>query len=232
MESLNRPRRISTATTASAYSTCSSSPSIHLDDEEGNTGGGETTDGEVLHPHTEETVQRIPGLLVPRRPKSASTLSGRMSPTSTIKGGTRSSDNETTLRRSASGVSSSDSPSRRQPERQMRKIFKGLIPDDEVFFEDHMCAYQREKGMLVQGKMYLTEGFLLFHANILGFVTRVVVGWGEVEEVRKGKTAFVFPNAVIVRLKDRVVSFAVFVWSFMLCFYFFLYTLSNTHVSS
>lgn len=49
-------------------------------------------------------------------------------------------------------------------------LFAGAIPDDEELIEDYHCALVRD--ILVQGKLYVSENFLAFRANILGQLCR------------------------------------------------------------
>ncbi|KAJ3100937.1 hypothetical protein HDU97_001821 [Phlyctochytrium planicorne] len=89
-------------------------------------------------------------------------------------------------------------------ERIMHKVFKGVIPEDEPLYDDHACAYLRDKGILAQGRIYLTRNYFLFTSNILGFQTTIVTRIEEVVGVNRAKTAFVIPNAVEVVMKGNV----------------------------
>ncbi|KAJ3100718.1 hypothetical protein HDU96_010245 [Phlyctochytrium bullatum] len=89
-------------------------------------------------------------------------------------------------------------------EKQMRKLFQSVLLPDERLIDDFACAYQPDKGILAQGKIYLTNHHFLFHANILGFQTDVITKVEEIVDLQRAKTALFIPNAIIVALKDRV----------------------------
>ena len=46
-----------------------------------------------------------------------------------------------------------------------------LVPSVHGFLQDYGCALQRE--ILVQGRIYISENHICFHANIFGWVTDV-----------------------------------------------------------
>lgn len=65
-----------------------------------------------------------------------------------------------------------------------------------LFLSDYSCALQKE--ILVQGRMYVSQGFLSFHANIFGWETQTSIKLKEITSITKEKTALVIPNAVQV----------------------------------
>ncbi|KAJ3411042.1 hypothetical protein HDV05_002864 [Chytridiales sp. JEL 0842] len=81
-------------------------------------------------------------------------------------------------------------------EKQMHKIFP-MLPPDEPLIADHMCAYQST--ILLQGKLYLTPNYLLFHANIFGYKTSILIPLSEITSVERAKTVGVIPNAIRVK---------------------------------
>ncbi|KAF9934891.1 hypothetical protein FBU30_010158 [Linnemannia zychae] len=70
------------------------------------------------------------------------------------------------------------------------------VPDDEKLIEDYGCALQKE--ILVQGRLYISEDHVCFHANIFGWVTTLVIAFSEITAIEKRFTAFVIPNAISI----------------------------------
>jgi len=92
-------------------------------------------------------------------------------------------------------------------------------------FSDYGCALQRE--ILIQGRLYISENHMCFHANIFGWVTNVrvstsipfaftnfsiqlVVPFSAVTNIEKKMTAFVIPNAIMISTHDAKHTFASF----------------------
>ncbi|OXA60808.1 GRAM domain-containing protein 1B [Folsomia candida] len=84
-----------------------------------------------------------------------------------------------------------------------KKLFKEL-PIKERLLVDYSCALQKE--ILVQGRMYVSQGYLSFHANIFGWETQTSIRLRDVTSITKEKTALVIPNAiqVIVDCGDKL----------------------------
>lgn len=74
-----------------------------------------------------------------------------------------------------------------------KRIFKDL-PVDERLIVDYSCALQRD--ILLQGRIYVTQNYLCFYANIFRWETLVQLRWKEVCSLTKEKTALVIPNAI------------------------------------
>lgn len=74
-----------------------------------------------------------------------------------------------------------------------KRIFKDL-PVDERLIVDYSCALQRD--ILLQGRIYVTQNYLCFYANIFRWETLVQLRWKEVSSLTKEKTALVIPNAI------------------------------------
>ncbi|RKP38930.1 GRAM domain-containing protein, partial [Dimargaris cristalligena] len=68
------------------------------------------------------------------------------------------------------------------------------IPISELLNDDYGCALQRD--ILVQGRLYITDSFVCFHANIFGWVTHLVVQFSEIVSIEKRMTALIIPNAI------------------------------------
>ncbi|KAF2448672.1 hypothetical protein P171DRAFT_428710 [Karstenula rhodostoma CBS 690.94] len=75
-------------------------------------------------------------------------------------------------------------------------LFKS-VPEDDYLIEDYSAALQKE--ILLQGRLYVSEGHLCFSSNILGWVTNLVISFDEVVSVEKKTTAMMFPNAIVIQ---------------------------------
>jgi hypothetical protein len=54
----------------------------------------------------------------------------------------------------------------------------------------------------VQGRVYISAQHVCFHANILGWVTAVVIKASEIISVTKENTALVIPNAILIKTSN------------------------------
>lgn len=79
--------------------------------------------------------------------------------------------------------------------RDFHNFFKS-VPDDDYLIEDYSCALQRE--ILAHGRLYVSEGYLCFSSNILGWVTTLVMSFDEIVSVEKRSTALVFKNGLMI----------------------------------
>lgn len=91
---------------------------------------------------------------------------------------------------------------------KFRSLFKDM-PDDEEVIETYNCALSRD--VLVQGKLYISETFLSFRANIFGWETTLQIPWSEIVSIEKRSTAKVIPNAIEVRTLHATHVFASFI---------------------
>jgi hypothetical protein len=60
--------------------------------------------------------------------------------------------------------------------------------------------------------MYIGEGHICFNANILGWVTNVVISFQDIVAIEKRNTALVFPNAIQISTLHHRYFFASFVF--------------------
>uniref|UniRef100_A0A915KDX5 GRAM domain-containing protein n=1 Tax=Romanomermis culicivorax TaxID=13658 RepID=A0A915KDX5_ROMCU len=60
--------------------------------------------------------------------------------------------------------------------------------------KDYSCAYQRE--ILAHGRMYISEHWLCFHANILSWETTISINFKDITSIKKKKTVKFIPNAI------------------------------------
>jgi hypothetical protein len=74
---------------------------------------------------------------------------------------------------------------------------------------DYGCALQRD--ILIQGRLYISENHIAFHANIFGWVTHLIIPVNGIIAVDKKTTAFVIPNAIgLVEQNGTKYTFASF----------------------
>ncbi|KAI9137672.1 GRAM domain-containing protein, partial [Paraphysoderma sedebokerense] len=92
---------------------------------------------------------------------------------------------------------------------QFHSIFRS-VPDQEFLIEDFSCALQKE--ILVQGRLYVSENHICFHASILGWITTVMVPFSDVIAIEKRVTALIFPNAIEVITERQKYFFASFIF--------------------
>ena len=71
------------------------------------------------------------------------------------------------------------------------------VPEDDYLIEDYSAALQRD--ILLQGRLYISEGHVCFSSNILGWVTNLVISFDEIVSVEKKSTAMIFPNAIVIQ---------------------------------
>ncbi|XP_023248581.1 GRAM domain-containing protein 1B-like [Copidosoma floridanum] len=88
-----------------------------------------------------------------------------------------------------------------------KKIFKD-VPDDERLVVDYSCALQRE--ILLHGRLYITQNYLGFYANIFTWETLVTLRWRDVTSITKEKTALVIPNAISIHTANEKFFFTSF----------------------
>ncbi|KYB29361.1 protein Aster-B isoform X2 [Tribolium castaneum] len=99
-------------------------------------------------------------------------------------------------------------PTYKSRSEDFKRIFKD-VPDDERLLVDYSCALQKE--ILAQGRLYVTQNYLCFYANILGWETTLKLKWKDVSAITKEKTAIVIPNAVLICTRTEKYFFTSFV---------------------
>ena len=65
----------------------------------------------------------------------------------------------------------------------VRNLFS--LPEDEDILDDFSCALRKK--IFIHGRLFCTDNFLCFYANILGFKTKQVIPFKEVVAVRRIK---------------------------------------------
>ncbi|OWZ36566.1 GRAM domain-containing protein [Cryptococcus neoformans AD2-60a] len=90
--------------------------------------------------------------------------------------------------------------------------FHALFPsvdEGDYLIDDYGCALSKD--ILVQGRLYVSENYLCFHANIFGWTTDVVIPFVEIRSIEKKMTALVIPNAIGVSTANARYTFASFI---------------------
>ncbi|XP_031334333.1 protein Aster-B-like isoform X3 [Photinus pyralis] len=98
-------------------------------------------------------------------------------------------------------------PTYKSKSEDFKRIFRD-VPDDERLVVDYSCAIQKE--ILVHGRLYASQNFLCFYANIFGWETNVTIRWKDVSAITKEKTALVIPNAIQINTKNEKYFFTSF----------------------
>lgn len=98
-------------------------------------------------------------------------------------------------------------PASEKRNKEFHQIFK-RIPPNEKLIDEFSCALSKD--ILVQGKMYLSEHYICFNSNILGWVTNIIIPLQEVIQIEKKSTAVLFPNGMIIRTLYHKYVFATF----------------------
>ncbi|KNC28300.1 hypothetical protein FF38_13992 [Lucilia cuprina] len=86
-------------------------------------------------------------------------------------------------------------PNYKSRSQDFKKLFKE-VPNDERLIVDYSCALYRD--LLIQGRLYISQNYVCFHANILGWETCLIIKWKDVTSITKEKTALVIPNAISI----------------------------------
>lgn len=91
--------------------------------------------------------------------------------------------------------------------KEFHQVFKKL-PNGERLIGEFSCAFSKD--ILVQGKMYLSDHYICFNSNILGWVTNLIIPLQEVIQIEKKSTAVLFPNGMVIRTLHQKYVFATF----------------------
>ncbi|KAH8110583.1 hypothetical protein DFH11DRAFT_1619082 [Phellopilus nigrolimitatus] len=82
------------------------------------------------------------------------------------------------------------------------------VPEGDYLIEDYGCALQRE--ILIQGRLYISENHICFHANIFGWITDLTIPVYEVASIERKMTALFIPNAIQITTRTAKYAFASF----------------------
>jgi len=92
-------------------------------------------------------------------------------------------------------------------EQDFHKLFKSL-PDGETLIQDFSCALLRD--ILVQGRLYISQNWFCFYANILGWETLLTIEVKKIAGIKKEKTALVINNAISISTHEEKYFFSSF----------------------
>ncbi|KAI5956764.1 hypothetical protein KGF54_000381 [Candida jiufengensis] len=91
---------------------------------------------------------------------------------------------------------------------EFHQLFKSLDLTDRLL-DDFSCALSRE--ILLQGRTYISESYICFNSNLLGWVTNLVLKFEDIIKFEKRSTAGLFPNGISIETEDGSVhTFASF----------------------
>ncbi|XP_022100057.1 GRAM domain-containing protein 1B-like isoform X2 [Acanthaster planci] len=91
---------------------------------------------------------------------------------------------------------------------EFRKYFKN-IHNSEKLIADYSCALQKD--ILVQGRMYVTENWLCFYANIFKWETLLTIRLKDITAITKERTMRLIPNAVQIATESEKHFFTSFI---------------------
>ncbi|XP_063689395.1 protein Aster-A-like isoform X7 [Bolinopsis microptera] len=92
-------------------------------------------------------------------------------------------------------------------EHDFHKLFKSL-PEGETLIQDFSCALLRD--ILVQGRLYVSQNWFCFYANILGWETLLTIEVSRITSIKKEKTALVINNAISISTNEEKYFFSSF----------------------
>ncbi|CAD5118930.1 DgyrCDS7605 [Dimorphilus gyrociliatus] len=98
-------------------------------------------------------------------------------------------------------------PNYKSRSEDFKKIFKN-IPGDERLLVDYSCALQKD--ILVHGRLYITQNWICFYANIFRWETMLTIRCDNIKAITKEKTARVIPNAVQILTENEKYFFTSF----------------------
>lgn len=80
-------------------------------------------------------------------------------------------------------MSKSSIQSRVSSQQVVRNLF--ALPDQEDVLDDFSCGLRKK--IFIHGRLFCTDNFLCFYANILGFKTKQVIPFRDIVAVRRVK---------------------------------------------
>ncbi|XP_077985804.1 protein Aster-B-like [Glandiceps talaboti] len=89
-----------------------------------------------------------------------------------------------------------------------RRIFGKNVPESERLVVDYSCALQKD--ILVHGRLYLTQNWVCFYANIFRWETCITIRCKDITAITKEKTARVIPNAIQICTENEKYFFTSF----------------------
>ncbi|XP_076325279.1 protein Aster-B-like [Tachypleus tridentatus] len=113
-----------------------------------------------------------------------------------------------------------------------KRLFRDL-PESERLIVDYSCALQKD--ILVHGRLYVSENYFCFYANIFRWETFLLIQCRDITSMTKEKTARVIPNAVQIctdNEKHFFTSFAARDKAYLMLFRIWQNALLETPMSS
>ncbi|XP_026274590.1 protein Aster-B isoform X3 [Frankliniella occidentalis] len=98
-------------------------------------------------------------------------------------------------------------PTYKSRSKDFNRIFKD-VPPEERLIVDYSCAVAKE--ILIHGRLYVSQNYLCFYANIFRWETLISLRWKDVTAITKEKTALVIPNAILVCTETENLFFTTF----------------------
>lgn len=78
-----------------------------------------------------------------------------------------------------------------------------FVLKSHLFLLGFSSAYVSERGVLIQGHLYVSKNYIGFYSNILGYKTTIELPLSVVVSIHKEKTARFFPNAVGIKTEEN-----------------------------
>ncbi|KAK6464571.1 hypothetical protein DFJ63DRAFT_340516 [Scheffersomyces coipomensis] len=91
---------------------------------------------------------------------------------------------------------------------EFHQLFRSIDLTDRLL-DDFACALSRE--ILLQGRIYISETYVCFNSNLLGWVTNLIIPIQDIIGFEKKHTAGLFPNGIAIETKDTKHTFASFI---------------------
>ncbi|XP_065322793.1 uncharacterized protein LOC135929961 isoform X2 [Gordionus sp. m RMFG-2023] len=97
-------------------------------------------------------------------------------------------------------------PSYKSRNEDFKKLFmdeteeNGNGIENERLLVDYSCALQKE--ILIQGRMYISQSYVCFYANIFRWESKIKIRFKDVLSVSKEKLAKIIPNALTLQTQD------------------------------
>ncbi|GMM53913.1 Lam5 protein [Maudiozyma humilis] len=83
------------------------------------------------------------------------------------------------------------------------------IPVHDRLIDDFSCALSRD--FLYQGRIYITETYLGFNSNILGWTSKVIIQFKDITYMEKASSAGLFQNAISIETREEKTLFINFI---------------------
>ncbi|XP_061121774.1 protein Aster-C isoform X1 [Syngnathus typhle] len=99
-------------------------------------------------------------------------------------------------------------PTYKQRRDEFRRLFKD-VASSEILLLDYPCALHRDVGLLLQGRLYLSQNCLCFCSSVFGR-TKISLALKDISHMSREKTARLIPNAIEIRSSSKKLFFTSF----------------------